>query len=121
MIAQLINDQKVIIKVSGEVIPANDHRMIGFLRNKSYIGQTNISRREKVNQLKLNNARTFLREYLDVMTVPTDEDGLPNRCLDPEINSNLSIVLLEEPFVEWLGYNLFEEPVVEKKRKWFGK
>lgn len=65
----------------------------------------------------------ILQQYNGVKdnNVQIYKNFLPNRCLDSEINSNLSIVLLEEPFIEWLGYNPFEEPVVEEKKGLFSK
>lgn len=75
-VARLINDQKVVIKVAGQVIPANDYRLVGFLRKKSEIGNTQIAKRESISQSKLNQAKNFLREYFNVMDLPADEDGL---------------------------------------------
>ena len=78
VVARLIFNQKVTVKVSGQVIPATDYRMVGYLRKKSEIGNTLVSRRESINPLKLKNAKTFLREYFNVMDLPADEDGLFN-------------------------------------------
>ena len=78
VVARLIYNQKVTVKVSGQIIPATDYRMVGYLRKKSEIGNTLVSRRESINPLKLKNAKTFLREYFNVMDLPADEDGLFN-------------------------------------------
>ena len=78
VIARLVVDQKVVIKVNGQVITADDYQMVDYLRKKSEIGKTQISKREKVKQFDLNNARAFLRDYFDTMSVPTDEDTLFN-------------------------------------------
>ena len=78
VVARLIYNQKVTVKVSGQVIPATDYRMVGYLRKKSEIGNTLVSRRESINPLKLKNAKSFLREYFNVMDLPADEDGLFN-------------------------------------------
>ena len=78
VVARLIYNQKVTVKVSGQVIPATDYRMVGYLRKKSEIGNTLVSRRESINPLKLKNAKTFLRKYFNVMDLPADEDGLFN-------------------------------------------
>lgn len=76
VVARLIFDQKVTVKVSGQVIPAGDYRMPGYLRKKTEIGNTIVARRESINPLKLKTAKEFLREYFDVMSVADDEDGL---------------------------------------------
>ena len=78
VVARLIYNQKVTVKVSGQIIPATDYRMVGYLRKKSEIGNTLVSRRESINPLKLKNAKTLLREYFNVMDLPADEDGLFN-------------------------------------------
>ena len=78
VVARLIYNQKVTVKVSGQVIPATDYRMVGYLRKKSEIGNTLVARRESINPLKLKNAKTFLRDYFNVMDLPGDEDGLFN-------------------------------------------
>ena len=78
VVARLIYNQKVTVKVSGQIIPATDYRMVGYLRKKSEIGNTLVSRRESINPLKLKNAKSFLREYFNVMDLPADEDGLFN-------------------------------------------
>ena len=75
-VARLINDQKITVKVSGQIIPASDYRMVGFLRKKSEIGNTQISRRELLDPIKIKRAKDFLREYFNVMDLPGDEDGL---------------------------------------------
>lgn len=78
VVARLIYNQKVTVKVSGQIIPATDYRMVGYLRKKSEIGNTLVSRRESINPLKLKNAKSFLREYFNVMDLAADEDGLFN-------------------------------------------
>lgn len=78
VVARLIYNQKVTVKVAGQIIPANDYRMVGFLRKKSEIGNTIVTRRESLNPLKLKNAKAFLRDYFNVMDLPADEDGLFN-------------------------------------------
>lgn len=75
-VARLINDQRITVKVSGQIIPASDYRMAGFLRKKSEIGNTQISRREVLDPIKIKRAKDFLREYFNVMDLPGDEDGL---------------------------------------------
>lgn len=76
VVAQLLVGQKVIIKYAGQNIQTNDYRMVGYLRKRSEVGQVRISKRESINASKLNQTKTFLREYFDVMDLPNDEDGL---------------------------------------------
>ncbi len=74
--ARLIRDQKVTIKYAGTTIQPSNPKLPDMLRKKSEIGKTNISKRQVVSVAKMKEAREFLREYLDVMDVPDDEDGL---------------------------------------------
>lgn len=74
--ARLINEQKVTIKYAGETIQPNNPRLPDMLRKKSEIGKTLIFRRQIVSAAQMRQAKEFLREYLDVMDVPDDEDGL---------------------------------------------
>ncbi len=76
VVAQVIVSQNAIIKYAGQVIKPNDHRMVGFLRKKTEIGQVKISKRIGIDNYKINQTKAFLREYLDVMDIPNDEDSL---------------------------------------------
>lgn len=76
VVARLINEQKVTIKYSGMTIQPTDPRLPDMLRKKSEIGKTEISKRHVVSPANMKEARDFLRDFLDVMDVPVDEDGL---------------------------------------------
>lgn len=82
VVAQLIVGQKVILKYAGQIIPATDHKMVGFLRKKTEIGQVRVSKRESINAEKLNQVKKFLRNYFDIMDLPNDEDGLITFIID---------------------------------------
>ena len=76
VVALLIYEQKVTIKYGGMTIQPNDPKLPDMLRKKSEIGKTEITKRHVINPSKIKEAREFLRDYLDVMNVPQDEDGL---------------------------------------------
>ena len=76
VVALLIYEQKVTIKYSGMTIQPNDTRLPDMLRKKSEVGKTEITKRHVVSPTKVKEAREFLRDFLDVMDVPADEDGL---------------------------------------------
>lgn len=76
VVALLIYEQKVTIKYSGMTIQPNDSRLPDMLRKKSEVGKTEITKRHVVSPAKVKEAREFLRDFLDVMDVPADEDGL---------------------------------------------
>ena len=76
VVARLIQAQKVTIKHSGETIQPNDYRLVEFLRKRTEIGFTNVSIRESIPAQKIKTVRDILKDYFDVMDVPSDEDGL---------------------------------------------
>ena len=82
VVAMLIHDQKVTIKYAGNTIQPTDPKLPDMLRKKSEIGKTMISQRQSVTAANLKRAREILREYFDVMDVPTDEDGMISFIID---------------------------------------
>ena len=57
-------------------------RLPDMLRKKSEIGKTIISKRHVFSHQKMKQAREFLRDYFEVMDVPTDEDGMIRFIVD---------------------------------------
>ena len=80
--AKLIYDQRVTIKYAGMTIQPDDRRLPDMLRKKSEIGKTIISKRHVFSHQKMKQAREFLRDYFEVMDVPTDEDGMIRFIVD---------------------------------------
>lgn len=76
VVALLINQQKVTIKYGGVTIQPDDPKLPDMLRKKSEIGKTSISIRQAVTAVKMKAVKELLREFIDVMDVPDDEDGL---------------------------------------------
>lgn len=82
VVALLIVQQKVTIKFAGSVVRPEDPKMVEYLRKKSSIGSTLISKRQVVSAVKMNAAKGFLHDYLNQMSVPSDEDGLVKFIID---------------------------------------
>lgn len=80
--ALLIYDQKVTIKYGGATIHAMDPKLPDMLRKKSERGKTMISIKQSPSVQKMRQAKEILREYLDVMSVPDDEEGLVGFIID---------------------------------------
>ena len=76
VVAQLVANQKVTVKVAGMTITKEDSRLVGYLYKKSETGKVMISIREEIPSFKLKQVKDLLREYFDVMDLPNDEDGL---------------------------------------------
>jgi len=75
-IVSLISIQKVAVSYSGNNIQPSDKHLVDYLRRKSEIDKTIVSRRTKLSDKLINDSRKFLKEYLNEMDVPSDEDGL---------------------------------------------
>ena len=82
VVALLIYEQKVTIKYGGMTIQPTDPKLPDMLRKKTEIGKTEITKRHVVSPTKMKEARDFLRDFLDVMDVPADEDGLVGFIID---------------------------------------
>ncbi|MCH5164332.1 MAG: BREX system P-loop protein BrxC [Clostridiales bacterium] len=76
VVAILIHDQKVTLKYAGVTVQPDNPKLADMLRKKTEVGKVQISKRVVVSETKMKQAKTFLREYFDVMDVPEDEDGL---------------------------------------------
>ena len=76
VVAILIHDQKVTLKYAGTTVQPDNPKLADMLRKKTEIGKVTISKRIVVSDVKMKNAKKFLREYFDIMDVPEDEDGL---------------------------------------------
>ncbi len=76
VVAKLIYDQKVTIKHSGQTIQPTDYQLIDFLRKKSETSSTSISIRETISASKMKKVKDILKEYFDVMDIPSNEDDL---------------------------------------------
>ncbi len=74
--AQLIYDQKVTVKYSGETIQPNNPKLPDMLRKKNEINRTDISKRILVSAENAREAKNFLRKYFETMDVREDENGM---------------------------------------------
>lgn len=76
VVARLIQAQKITIKRSGETIQPNDYRLVDFLRKKTETGFTQVSIRVTIPPQKMKAVQDILKDYFEVMSVLSDEDGL---------------------------------------------
>lgn len=90
VVAKLIYYQRVTIKHSGQTIQPSDYKLVYYLRKKSEISSTSISIREIISASKMKKVKDILKEYFDVMDIPSDEDGLVkfvvNKFSDEKVN-----------------------------------
>lgn len=76
VVCELIADKKVNITYGGAVVTRRDNRLIELLRKKSEIEKTRIERRIEIDEKLKKNIKNFMRDFLDVMDIPDDEDEL---------------------------------------------
>ena len=76
VIASLISIQKATIQYGGSVIQPSDKHIPDYLRRKTEIDKTLVSRRTAISDALMKKSREFLKEYFNTMDLPSDEDGL---------------------------------------------
>ena len=76
VICSLISVQKVSLQYSGSMIQPTDKHIPDYLRRKTEIDKTRVSRRTAIPDSLVKKSREFLKEYFNTMDLPSDEDGL---------------------------------------------
>ncbi|WP_037284690.1 BREX system P-loop protein BrxC [Saccharibacillus sacchari] len=76
LIARLVVSQKIEIRYGGAIVGKDDRNLVGYLRKKSEIDKASVSRRIAPSEELMRKSITFLRNWLDQMGIPEDEDGL---------------------------------------------
>lgn len=82
VICSLVSIQKVSLQYSGSMIQPTDKHIPDYLRRKTEIDKTLVSRRTAISDALMKKAREFLKEYYNTMDLPADEDGLIAYVLD---------------------------------------
>lgn len=76
VMAELIANQQVLIQYAGNTIQPGDRKLLDYLRRKTETDKTVVTKRVRLDPVLMDKSRKFLKEYLNVMDVPSDEDGL---------------------------------------------
>ena len=76
VIASLISIHKATIQYSGSVIQPTDKHIPDYLRRKTEIDKTLVSRRTAISDSLMKQSREFLKEFFNTIDLPTDEDGV---------------------------------------------
>ncbi|MGI6690038.1 MAG: BREX system P-loop protein BrxC [Christensenellales bacterium] len=76
VICSLISIQKVALQYSGSMIQPTDRRIPDYLRRKTEIDKTLVTRRTAISDSLMRKSREFLKEYFNIMDLPSDEDTL---------------------------------------------
>ena len=82
LVAELVVAQKITVNYAGNTVQPSDRSMPDYLRRKSEIDKTVIRRRITPPEKLMKQARDILREYFNVMDVPSDEDRLIEFIID---------------------------------------
>lgn len=75
-VCALISTQKVTLQYSGNAIQPTDRRIPDYLRRKTEIKKSILTRRIAISDSLMKKSRELLKEYFNTMDVPTDEDSL---------------------------------------------
>ena len=107
VMAILIYNQRVTIKYSGETVRASDAKLIELLRRRTEIGKTVVQKHKLMSAQKIDEAVEFLEDYLQVMSIPKDENGLVEFILEKlkekkQVYKNL--------LIRYGGYNSVKYP-----------
>lgn len=81
-VCSLISIQRVSISYSGNMIQSTDRHIPDYLRRKTEIDRTNVTRRIAISDELMKKSREFLKDYFNTMDVPSDEDRLISYVLD---------------------------------------
>ena len=76
VLIELMLEQKISFRSAGVLLRQDDKRLPGALLHKGEMEKTVVERREAIPDSLMRAARDGLREWLNVMDVPADEDGL---------------------------------------------
>ena len=81
-ICSLIATRKVALQYSGNMIQPSDKRIPDYLRRKTEIDKTLVTRKVAISDSLMKKSREFLKEFFNTMDLPSDEDGLISYVLD---------------------------------------
>jgi len=76
LIAGMIADKKIAIKYAGNMILPSDKKLPDYLRKKSEIEKAMIENKPVTDPKLLKSVREFIKEYFEIMDVPTDADDV---------------------------------------------
>lgn len=78
-VARLVASQDATVVYAGQIVAADDRRMLDCLRNRREVAKAQIKRRVKLNERLLKDCRDILSEFTGARDIPADEDGLVRR------------------------------------------
>ena len=74
--ARLIVQNKIQIRYGGAIVRKDERQLVDFLRKKTEIDKAIVARRIAPSEELIRKSIHFLRDYLNAMDIPSDEDGL---------------------------------------------
>lgn len=110
VMAELIANQQVLIQYAGNTIQPGDRKLLDYLRRKTEVEKTVVTKRVRLDPVLLDKSRKFLKEYLNIMDVPGDEDGLISFTLE---NLEARQQELNNLLLQYTAGNYPDKPLVE--------
>ena len=82
VVCSLISIQKAALQYSGSMLQPTDKHIPDYLRRKTEINKTLVTRRIAISDSLMKKSRDFLKEFFNTMDLPSDEDSLISYILD---------------------------------------
>lgn len=81
-IAELIASGDITLQYAGNNISPYDRHIVDYLRKKTEIDKVLVTKKIRVNEKLLKDARNIMKEYMNVMDIPSKEDELCKYIVD---------------------------------------
>ena len=113
LVAEMIHDQKIQITYSGTQIQPDDKKIPDYLRKKTEIDKTIVSKRKILDPELVASARKTLKEYFNIMDIPQDEDGLIKFIVDSfaEQKQSLNDLLNNYAMTKYPGKDIVQDGI----------
>ena len=81
-VAELIASDDISLQYGGSTLPKYDKHIVDYLRKKTEIDKVKVIKRVRPDDKTIRQSRDIMKEYLNVMTVPSTEDDLCKFIVD---------------------------------------
>ena len=81
-VAELIAADEISLQYGGSTLSKFDKHIVDYLRKKTEVDKVKVIKKTRVSDKILKDARNLMKDYLNVMTVPSKEDELCKYIID---------------------------------------
>lgn len=79
-IIKLFKGQEIKLELNQSVLNLSDREMLNYLTKRDYVDRVVVKKREKIAPNLLKMTKDLIKDMFGITAVPSDEDGLMNRC-----------------------------------------